>query len=151
MLPFIRHEVVVRQGWMGSAEFADLVALSQVTPGPISINCATYIGYAVSQSALGAAAATLALVLPSMAAMLGICMFVVRFKNNASIQAALAALRLVTAGLIAAAALTLMNADNFHSYKSVLIFALAFFALRHWKLHPLLIIGLAGAAGAVWF
>jgi chromate transporter len=151
MLPLIMHEVVVQHEWISRTEFANIVALSQVTPGPVSINCATYIGYTAAQNVLGAAVATLALVLPSFIVMLGICIFLSKFKRNTYIQAALSGLRPVVVGLIAAAALGLMNADNFQSYKSVLIFIVAFFALWKWKLHPLFIIAGAGTAGVVLF
>ncbi|GHT74808.1 chromate transporter [Bacteroidia bacterium] len=151
MLSLIQHEVVVRYAWITSTEFANIVAISQVTPGPISINCATYIGYAVTQSVWGAAATTLALVLPSFVVMLSICAFLAKFQSNRYVKAALAGIRPVVVGLIAAAALMLMNVDNFQSYKSVLIFAIGFVALWKWKLHPLLLIALAGGAGILLF
>jgi chromate transporter len=151
MLSLIQHEVSVNHEWLSSSEFADIVALSQVTPGPISINCATYVGYTVTQNVWGAALATFALALPSVSVMLAICVFFRKFKDNRYIRAALGGVRPAVAGLIAAAALMLMNADNFSSYKSVLIFACCFTALQRWRVHPLLLVAGAAVAGALLF
>ena len=65
MLSLVQDEVVVKHGWITEQQFTDIVALSQVTPGPIGINSATYIGYTATGSILGAIVATLAVSLPS--------------------------------------------------------------------------------------
>jgi chromate transporter len=151
MLSLIQHEVVVHHGWLTSAEFADILAISQMTPGPISINSATYIGYTASGSIWGSALATFAISLPSFIIMLTICRMIARFKNNKYIAAAFLGLRPAVVGLIAAAALLLLTGDNFSDYKSVAIFLVAFFAVWRLKLHPILIILMAGGAGAVLY
>ena len=149
ILSLIQHEAVVRHGWITARQFTDIVAISQTTPGPISINSATYIGYAATGSAWGAAVATLALMLPSFIVMLGVCRVLVQAKNNRYLAAALLGLRPAVAGLIAAAALTLLTSGSVADPTGALLFALAFIASWRYRLHPILIIALAGAAGVV--
>jgi chromate transporter len=151
MLPMMRREVVAQHGWISGADFADIVAISQVMPGPISINCAVHIGYSAVHSPAGAVIATLALILPSFMIMLAICIFLYRLKQNNYVQAALAGLRPAVVGLIAAAAMAMMNADNFNGYKSVLIFAGACLSAWLFKVNPLVIILAAAAMGIFLF
>ncbi|MDR1727639.1 MAG: chromate transporter [Acidobacteriota bacterium] len=147
MLPLIRHEVVERNGWLNGAQFTDIVAVSQMTPGPIGINSATYIGYTVTGNVWGAVIATVAVCLPSFALVLCVARVYARFSANRHVAGALAALRPATVGLIAAAALLLVNSENFIDWKSVLVFIAAFVLTQRFKLHPILTILLAGAAG----
>ena len=157
MLALIQHEVVVRHAWMTNTVFTDIVAVSQMTPGPIAINSATYVGYTVGMQAgdhllfgiLGSAIATFAVCLPSFLLVLLISFFYAKFKNNKYVAAAFTGLRPMTVGLIGAAALLLMNKENFIDYKSILIFAGAFLLTWKYKIHPILMICLAGVAGLV--
>ncbi len=116
ILSLIQHEVET-YGWMSQAEFVDIVAISQVTPGPIGINCATYVGYTATGSVWGSVLATFAIILPSLIIMLTICKLYfflsTRFKTNPYFQNSLRMLRFVVLGLIAAAALVLINPDPF--------------------------------------
>mgnify|MGYP000790521869 CR=1 FL=1 len=116
MLSLIQNEVVVQHAWMTNAEFADIVAVSQITPGPIAINSATYVGYTVGAQAgnewcgiLGAALATFAVCLPSLTLMLLITRFFLRLKQNPLVEGAMKGMRPVVIGMIASAAL-LLNA-----------------------------------------
>lgn len=147
MLSLIQYEVVDRYGWLTLQEFTDVVALSQMTPGPIGINSATYVGYTVTQSVWGAVAATVAVCLPSFILVLLISYFFVKCKDNKYIKAAMSGLLPLSVALIAAAALLLMNKENFIDYKSLFIFSVAFVVTWKWRLHPILLILLAGAAG----
>lgn len=159
MLSLIQDEVVDKYGWISLQEFTDIVAISQMTPGPIGINSATYIGYTVIQNAgystsfsiLGSALATFAVCLPSFVLVLIVSYYFVRVKNNRYIEAAFTGLRPATVGLIAAAALMLMNAENFIDYKSFLIFAAVFFLTWRFKIHPILMICLAGLTGILLY
>ena len=151
MLSLIQHEVVDRYQWLTLAEFTDVIAISQMTPGPIGINSATYIGYTVTGNIWGAILATVAVSLPSFVLVLLISVFFARFKQNRYVSAALTGLRPVTIGLIAAAALVLMNGDNFIDHKSVLIFAAAFFLTWKYRWHPIGTICLAGFAGLILY
>lgn len=166
MLSLVQDEVVVKQGWITEQQFTDIVALSQVTPGPIGINSATYIGYTATGSILGAIVATLAVSLPSFILVMLISMVFSRFRQNRWVEAAFVGIRPASVGLIASAALLLsihaegvwqwinhgngeeiVVRDNFPDLRSLLLFAVTFVAaLRRW-VHPILLILLAGGAG----
>ena len=107
----IQHEIET-YGWMTQEEFVDILAVSQVTPGPIGINCATYVGYTATGNVWGSLLATSAIVIPSLVIMLGICKvyFVIstRFQRNIYFVRTMHALRLSVLGMIAAAALLLI-------------------------------------------
>ena len=155
MLSLIQADVVDRYGWISLQEFTDIVAISQMTPGPIGINSATYIGYTAIHNAgyspaisiLGSCLTTFAVCLPSFILVLIISSLFVKFKNNRYVEAAFLGLRPATVGLIAAAALLLMNHENFIDYKSFLIFGAAFILTLKFKVHPILMILLAGLTG----
>jgi len=155
MLSLIQDEVVDKYKWITLQEFTDIVAVSQMTPGPIGINSATYIGYTAVHNAgyspwiaiLGSCLTTFAVCLPSFILVLIISYYFTRFKNNKYVEAAFLGLRPATVGLIAAAALLLMNTENFIDYKSFLIFGVAFILTWKFKVHPILMIVLAGIGG----
>lgn len=163
MLSLIQTEVVMRQGWLSAQQFTDIVAISQMTPGPIGINAATYIGYhAVVEAGypplmgiLGSAIATLSVVWLPFALMIGLSYFLLKNKDKPLIQAILSALRPTIVGLIAAAAILLMTEDNFGSPTdtpvqfaiSLVLFAAAFVAVYYYRRSPLLIIGIAAVLG----
>lgn len=127
IISLIQHEVE-SHGWMTQEEFVDIVAVSQVTPGPIGINCATYVGYTATGSIWGSVLATLAIVIPSLVIMLLICKayFVIssRFQRNIYFTRTMRMLRFAVLGLIAAAALCLMTPVSFIDWKSWTIFAI---------------------------
>ena len=159
MLSLIQKEVVYRHNWISLQDFTDMVAISQMTPGPIGINSATYIGYTAVLNAgfspeiaiLGSVLATFAVCLPSFLLVILISALFAKFKNNRYVEAAFTGLRPATVGLIAAAALLLMNGDNFIDYKSILIFLAAFLLTWKFKFHPILTIALAGVAGILLY
>jgi len=169
ILSLIQMEVE-SHGWMTQQEFVDIVAVSQVTPGPIGINCATYVGYTVG-GIWGSVLATFAIVLPSLIIMLSICKayfwLTKRFKGNPYFEQTLRMLRFTVLGLVASAALLLIKPTNFIDPVSWIIFAVvAFFTILpnlikkkedrlstfNFQLstllsHPILLILFAGIAG----
>lgn len=151
MLSLIQHEVVDRHQWLTPAQFTEIVAISQMTPGPIGINSATYIGYTATGSVWGSFIATFAVCLPPFLLVLLISRFFARFKHNLWVEAAFTGLRPMTVGLIAAAGLLLMNSENFIDWKSILIFAAAFRLTRRTSIHPILTICLAALAGLLLY
>ena len=159
MLSLIQADVVDRYGWISSQEFTDIVAISQMTPGPIGINSATYIGYTAIHNAgyspamavFGSCLTTFAVCLPSFLLVLAISYAFAKFRNIKYVAAAFYGLRPATVGLIAAAALLLMNSENFIDYKSFLIFGAAFILTWKFKINPILMIILAGIAGMVLY
>lgn len=166
VISLIQHEVL-SYGWMTEQEFVDIVAISQVTPGPIGINCATYVGYTATGSVWGSLLATGAMVLPGLIIMLSVCKVYValnrRFAQNAYFQNTLRYLRFAVLGLIAAAALLLITPATFIDNWSIILFAVVFVLTILPQLvhparaagkraldiisHPILLIILAGIAG----
>lgn len=162
MLSLIQNEVVVQHGWMTNAQFADIVAVSQITPGPIAINSATYVGYTVGMQLghtwcgiLGSLIATLAVCLPSLTLMILVARFFLRLKDNRLVEGAMRGMRPVVIGMIAAAALLLIfpHSDapddrNFIDPWSWALFAAVL--VGSWrKVNPILMIGLSAAAGVL--
>ena len=159
MLSMIQGEVVTRYGWLTSQEFTDIVAISQRTPGPIGINSATYVGFTATGSVWGSIIATLAVVLPSFILMLAISKFFLKYQKHPVVEAVFSGLRPAVVGLLASAALVLMNAENFSSPKedmysfiiSCLIFLVAFVGTRKYKINPILMIVACGIAGLILY
>ena len=116
MLSMIQGEVVTRYGWLTSQEFTDIVAISQMTPGPIGINSATYVGFTATGNVWGAIIATFAVVLPSFILMLTISRFFLKYQKHPAVEAVFSGLRPAVVGLLASAALVLMNVENFGSH-----------------------------------
>ena len=163
MLSLIQNEVVVQHGWMTGSEFADIVAISQITPGPIAINSATYVGSHVGSQAggtalgiVGALLATFAVCLPALTIMMLVTRFFLRLKGNRLVAGAMNGMRPVVIGMIAAAALLLIfprdPADNsFIDGWSWLLFG-AVFAGTLRRINPiLLIVASAGAGIAIYY
>lgn len=125
------------------------VAISQITPGPIAINSATYIGYKTA-GFWGSACATIGVSLPSVIIMLIICRFFFKFKNNKYVESVFLGLRPAVAGLVASAAILVAYGD-FIDYKSVIIFVAAFVASYKFKVDPILMTVIAGLAGFILY
>ncbi|MDR2010513.1 MAG: chromate transporter [Bacteroidales bacterium] len=146
IISLIQHEILSNE-WITQSELTDIIAISQMTPGPIGINSATYVGYAATGSVWGAAVATFAVILPSFIIMITVCRFLVILEGNKYLEFALQGLRPTVIGLIGAAALLLMNSQNFIDYKSVILFIAALILSVKFKAHPILLIIGAGIAG----
>lgn len=167
MLSLIQDDVVNKHGWLSSAEFTDIVAVSQMTPGPLGINMATYVGYTSVVNAgyptglamLGSLLATLSILWLPFILMIVVSRFLLKHKESPIIKSIFAGLRPTIVGLVAAAALVLMNAENFGAPRtallqfvvSLVLFALAFISVYRFKVSPLKILALAGIFGMVFY
>ena len=167
MLSLIQGEVVTKHHWLSSAEFTDIVAVSQMTPGPLGINMATYVGYtsvlnagySPSMAMLGSLLTTLSILWLPFILMLAVSRLLVRHKDSPIIKGLFAVLRPTIVGLIAAAALVLMNAETFGATAtarlqfglSLVLFAAAFIAVYRFRVSPILILGLAGVFGMLFY
>ena len=159
MLSLIQNEIVVQHQWLTNAEFTDIVAVSQMTPGPIAINSATYIGYEVLSNAgasefmcvMGSFTATFAVVLPSFIIVLAICKVYDRFKNHYLFKGVMAGLKPAVIGLVGTAALGLATPENFIDWKSYLLCALAFIGIFLKKIGPFSALGLGALAGLILY
>lgn len=163
MLSLIQNEVVEKQAWITSSEFTDIVAISQMTPGPIGINSATYVGYKAVENAgmarmdavLGSLLASFALMLPSFILMLLISAFFMRYKDHKSVQTVLSWLRPIVVGMLAAAVLLLLNTENLgvsltpQFFISIGLLSGAFLATYVWKAGPIKVIIAAGILGGL--
>ena len=167
MLSVIQGEVVTRHAWITASEFTDIVAVSQMTPGPIGINSATYVGYTAVFNAtgnealavLGSLTASLAVMLPSIVLMLIVSRFFMKYSKHPAVEAVFKGLRPAVVGLIASAALLLMTEENFGSplgtplqfWVSSGLFVAAFVTLKFFKVNPILLLALAGLFGGVFY
>lgn len=162
MLSLIEREIV-GPGWITEKMFTDIVAISQMTPGPIGINSATYIGYAAPMQAgfsnplwgvLGSVVCTFVVVLPSFLLVAYTSHLISRHKESVFVRGVFSGLRPVVIGLIASAALLLMNGENFGETGrdvaiSVAIAAGALAAVLFTKIHPIWVIVAAGVVGFI--
>jgi len=152
ILSLIQHEVE-EHGWLTSTEFVDIVAISQMTPGPIGINSATYVGYTATGSVLGSIIATSAIMLPSIALMLIVCKLFYRWSSSENIYVsnAIVGLRWVVLGLIAAAAMLMANGESFVDVWSYVIFGMVLVSSILWKINPIWLIISSGVVGYVLY
>lgn len=146
MVSMIRMEVVDDYQWMSGGEYADLLALSQMTPGPISINTATFVGY-TQGGILGSVIATFSLCLPSIVLMAMVVSLFFKHKESPYVKKPMAIMTPVVAGLIISAAIMMCDRDSFQSIVSILIFAATVVAHYFYKVNPILLIVLAGIVG----
>lgn len=160
MISLIQAQVVTAHGWLTQNQFTDIVAISQMTPGPIGINCATYTGYEVAGIA-GSAAATLALVLPSFLIFFALVKVFNKFHEHPMFRNSMSVLKPAVVGLLGAAAVVMsfntgldgivpqvsVISDVFPDWKAVLLFIAGFAASYFTKVSPLLVIVCAGALG----
>lgn len=177
MLSLIQGQVVTAHSWIPLSSFTDIVAISQMTPGPIGINCATYVGYEVLANAtgshllgvLGSFTATLAVVLPSFIIVLTLVKFYMKFSGNRMFESMMSWLRPSVVGLIGAAAVIMMFStsweglpifskvnvevvsENFPDIKSWLLFIAALLASLVFKVGPIKIILAGGVLGLLFY
>ena len=173
MLSLIQTQVVVAHEWISESTFANIVAISQMTPGPIGINCATYTGYEVlvnsgagqTLAVLGSATATFALILPSFFIVLTMVRFYEKVMGSALFEGVMSWVRPTVVGLIGAAAVILVCdtswtgfiphlsivKDNFMDWKSWALFGAAIIASLGFKVNPIIIIIAGGIAGLLLY
>lgn len=161
-IALIQNEVVEKQGWLSAQEFTDIVATSQITPGPVGINTATYTGYTAIVNAgyseglgiVGALLASFAVILIPVILMLIVSRLLLKHKDNRVVTDVMSLLRLAIMGLIAAAALLLATPETFGNaspqlWISIAIFAIVFLASLKFKASPILLILLSGVVGGI--
>lgn len=151
VLSLIQKEVVEKFNWISVSEFTEIVALSQVTPGPIAINSATYIGYTVTGNVFGSIFTTLGVVMPSFFVLSILVMFLNKYKNSLVIERAFKALRPVVLGLILAAGLSLLKPENFIDIKSYVIFFGAIILSLKWNVGVIPLIICSGILGVILY
>ena len=160
-MPLIQHQVVDLHPWLTMTQFADIMAIAEMTPGPIAINSATFVGIQVA-GIPGALIATFGCVLPSCAIVMLLGYIYYRYKGLSMVQGVLAGLRPAVIAMIASAGLSLLILALYGSREitgsiwninpiSLLIFGVGIFLLRHFKASPISIMLGAGAAGIILY
>lgn len=160
-MPLIQNQVVDIHPWLTMQQFADVMAIAEMTPGPIAINAATFVGIQVA-GLPGAIIATFGCVIPSCAIVLTLAYVYYRFRGLTMVQGVLAGLRPAVVAMIASAGLSLMILafygqrqlpDNLLDLDliAVVIFGAAVFVLRKWKVSPIWIMAGAGVAGIILY
>lgn len=162
-LPLLQNEALMR-GWVTESHFADMIAVSQSTPGPIGINMATYVGFN-QMGIIGSVVATIGMVTPSIIIICIISKFLKHFNENRLVQGVFLGLRPAVTGLIAAAAfsialIAMFNIDVFNStgrimdlfnLKAFALFGFFMYATNKWKHHPIFYITIGGLIGILIF
>jgi len=149
MIPLIEKEIVNKYHWLTMEQFADLIAISEMTPGPVAVNSATFVGYRVAKF-WGAVASTLGVILPSFLVIWAISSVFFQFQNNPIVQAAFKGLRPAVLGLIIVAVLSVGKVSILSGYKSLIIVFGTIIALSIFKIHPILVLVISAIVGIVF-
>lgn len=153
-MPLIQSEVVTGHGWLSMGEFTDLITIAEMTPGPIAVNSATFVGIRIA-GVPGAIAATFGCIFPSCIIVSLLAFIYYKYKNMSVLQGILQSLRPAVVALIAGAGISLLRSvavgeeallpENVN-WLGIVLFAAAFFVLRKWKWNPILVMLLCGIA-----
>lgn len=160
ILPVIQQQVVTRNHWLTMKEFADVVTISQMTPGPIALNASTFVGMKMA-GFLGAVVATFGCVLPTVILALIVGHYYFKYRSMTLVKGVFEGLRPAVVSLIASAGLSILflslfNIEVFNfsifsdiDWKAAIMFAICLFILRKWKANPIYIMIGSGAVGAI--
>ena len=153
MIPIVEKEVVASHRWLTQAEFTDMVAIAEMTPGPIAINSATFVGYKMA-GLPGAVAATAGVVLPSFLIILAVASFFISFEKNTYVKGFMEGVKPAILALIVLAVLTFAKAIPFGTNTAVIrsaaIFSFMIVSVLAFKIHPILALAISGAIGIFW-
>ena len=160
-MPLIQDQVVDLHPWLTMAQFADIMAIAEMTPGPIAINAATFVGIQVA-GLPGAVIATLGCILPSCLIVMTMAYLYYRFRGLRTVQGILAGLRPAVIAMIASAGISLLIMAVYGQRSlpanlatidktALAIFAVGFIILQRWKPNPLLIMAGSGLAGVILY
>ncbi len=148
MLPLLQIETITNHHWLTQKEFMEIIAIAEMTPGPVAINSATFIGFRTA-GILGSAVATLGVIMPSVIVVLLITILFKQFQNSSWTKAILAGIKPAIIGLILIALFGLGQA-TLTDLRSILVALLAFYLLARVKLHPILVIALSAVYGLIF-
>lgn len=156
-MPLIQGQVVTLHGWLGMKEFTDLVTISQMTPGPIAINSATFVGIKIA-GIPGAAVATFGCILPSCIIVIVIARVYLKYRSMDMLQGVLQSLRPAVVAMIASAGISILITAFWDSeltirladtdWSLVILFALSVWLMKKWNWNPIGVMVLAGVAKA---
>lgn len=156
IIPLIQEQVVERAGWVSEKVFTDIITISQMTPGPLAVNTSTFVGLQIA-GVPGAVAATVGCVLCGVALSLALYAFFRRYRRSVYVFEVLGGLKAASLGLIMSAAGTILLLAFFGDsapapgarpdWAALAVFAASLFALRRWKLNPILLMAVTGLLG----
>ena len=154
-LPFL-YRMADKYDWFSRELLADMVAVSESTPGPIGVNMATYTGFQ-ARGVIGGITSTMGLVLPSIIIIVLVAMFIEKIRDNRFVDISFKILRPAVTGMIAAAGWIVIHMAlfdgglwGFFKYKEIILFVLIFIFMKKTKKHPLLYVGIAAAVGVIF-
>ena len=149
MIPFMQREIIEKHQWLSSNEFVDIIGISQMTPGPVSVNSATFVGYKVG-GVVGSIFATLGITVISFILVSIASKAIDKFKESKYLKAALLGMRPVLIALIINAFISLAK-DAYVDVKSIIVTLIVGGCLFSKKIHPIVIIVLAGLLGIIFW
>jgi len=149
VLAFLQREIVEANGWIAPEAFVDIIAIAEMTPGPIAVNASTFVGYNLFGVWGGILCSLCAIAVPFVLALL-VAVFFSKFKNNPKLKQALSGIRPVVVGLIAAACLSVGRAA-FADLTGILFFGVALLLVWKGKLNPIVTLLICGALGGVCY
>lgn len=149
MIPLIDRQIVGSLGWLTPTQFIDIVAIAEMTPGPIAVNSATFVGFQRA-GVIGSITATAGVVLPSFLIVLALAMLVQRFSQSIWLKSALSGVRPVVVGLIASAVWS-VGKETMVNWQSWLLASVMFVLLVRTRIHPILLIAASGVLGILFF
>ena len=149
MIPFMQREIIEKHQWLSSSEFVDIIGISQMTPGPVSVNSATFVGYKVG-GVVGSIFATLGITVISFILVSIASKAIDKFKESKYLKAALLGMRPVLIALIINAFISLAK-DAYVDVKSIIVTLIVGGCLFSKKIHPIVIIVLAGLLGIIFW
>lgn len=147
MIPFIEKEIVNCHGWLSSKEFVDIIAIAEMTPGPIAINSSTFVGYKIAKLS-GATAGTIGVILVSFILLIMTGKYLSRFKDSDNLKNIFTGIRPAVLGLIISAAIS-VGKTALIDFKSIIIAGTILFSIMKLKIHPILCVVMAGLIGYV--
>lgn len=147
MIPFMQREIIEKHQWLSSSEFVDIIGISQMTPGPVSVNSATFVGYKVS-GIVGSIFATLGITVISFILVSIASKAIDKFKESKYLKAALLGMRPVLIALIINAFISLAK-DAYVDVKSIIVTLIVGGCLLSKKIHPILTIVISGLLGII--
>lgn len=149
MIPLIEKEIVNKYHWLTMEQFTDLIAIAEMTPGPIAVNSATFVGYKVAKF-WGAAVSTIGVVLPSFLIIWAVASVFFSFQSNQIVKAAFKGLRPAVLGLVIVAALSIARV-SISDYRSILIVVFVVAGVWILNIHPILAFLVSGIIGVIFF
>lgn len=157
-LPFL-YDISQRTNWFTEADIANMIAVSESTPGPIGVNMATYTGF-TSGGFLGSIISTFGLIAPSIIIIVIIAQFLKKFKENSTVQSVFYGLRPASTALIAAAGFSVVKISLFNlsntslvsifNWKAIVMAVILFFAIKKYKKHPVFYIAISALIGVIF-